>query len=337
MTQDKKVASLWAHDQFMPNEQLTITTGARVSLYEEEENLHISPKISLLWEPHKILSFKGTASIVHQFLHRSAMDDLYLEGSRYFWLLSSKNEAPVSHAKKCTGGMSFKPAGFLIDFETYFNHQEGITLYKESYSPSAADYSVGEGWSRGFDLMIQKNLKMYTGWVSYSRSRSVQQFGSEVNHGKPFTSPYDHPNEVKIVNMIDINKFTATVTWVYASGASFETPVGVYQPDFFDWTTTTFGLGGWKNSERMPDYHRLDFSTSYRFTPGKRTSFTVSGSVFNCYNRKNIRGYGFEHTLDMGGKEVNEDQIYRTESYYLGVIPSLSVNVAFKQPRRGLR
>ncbi len=337
LSQNKMLTTVWAQETFVPAEKLTVVGGIRGNLYEGSGKMHISPRLSVVWDPHKLVSFRANETLIHQFLHRSPMYDLYLEGDRYYWILADKGDAPVSRSEKSTVGCSFKPAGFLIDFEGYYNRQHGLSIYRESFTPSAADFSVGEGWTRGIDMLVQKNLKWYTGWVSYSLSRSIQQFGHEVNHGKPFVSPCDHPQEIKIVNMFDIKKFNATITWVYASGASFETPVGTYQPDYFSYTTTTFGLGGWKNSERMPEYHRLDVSTSYKFTPGKHLAFTLNGSVFNCYNRKNIRGYGFEHTMEMNGKNVNELQIYRTESYYLGIVPSLSLSAELKQPLRGSR
>jgi len=335
LSKEKQLVTLWAQEQFSPIEKLTLVAGIRANIYEGMDKLYPSPRISAVYEPHRLVALRANGSILHQFLHRSPMYDLYLEGSRFFCMLSDKDESPVSKVKKANAGISFKPAGFLIDCEGYYSHQSGLAVYRESFTPSSSDFALGQGWTRGIDCMIQKDLSWYTGWVSYTFSKSVQQFSEQINHGKPFVSPYDHPHEIKIVNMIDLKKFNFTATWVYATGASFETPVGTYLPDYFDWTTTTFGIGGWKNSERMPEYHRLDLSASYRFTPGTQWNITLNGSVFNCYNRKNIRGYGFEHALDMGGKEVDPYRIYPTESYYLGIVPSLSIAAELKHPRRG--
>jgi ferric enterobactin receptor len=75
-----------------------------------------------------------------------------------------------------------------------------------------------------------------------------------------------------------------------------------------------------KNSLRLPDYHRLDVAVSYNWS-GEKTECTLSLSVFNVYNRKNVWYKKFE---------INEDEVTVTNVNYLGITPNLSFSIRLK-------
>ncbi len=329
--QSEEIAALWLHDNITVGDKLTLVGSGRFEYYTGTSEYKFSPRLSAVWDMHRLISLRANWGIYHQFLSRIKMYDLFLEGDRYFWVLADQNKSPISSADKVSAGISFKPGGFLIDFEAYYNRQKNISSFKESFTASAESFTTGKNWIRGFDAMIQKEIGIYTGWLSYSLSRSIQEFGKEINHGEAFYSPNDHTHEIKIVNMINTGGLSLSAAWIYATGATFDTPLGTYQPDHFDATTSKFGIRGWKNSERLPDYHRLDISASYEFTPGDHFAFTIGGAVFNLYNKKNIRSYEFEHVLSSNGKKTHDFLIYRSESYYMGIVPSLFITIDFKQ------
>lgn len=331
--QKEQLFSAWLQDKVTIGEKLTIVGGLRYSHYSGTETNSYSPRVSAVWNPHRLLSLRANWGLYYQHLTRAKMEDLYLEGDRYFWSLAGENSGTVSSANKTSAGISFKPGGFLIDVEGYYNKQDSLSMYKRSGTVSAKSFAVGESWARGFDVMVQKEIGIFTGWASYSLSNSIYQFGEEINSGEAFYSPYDHTHEVKLISMLNIQNFNCAATWIYATGSGYEIPVGTFRPGgIFSLNTAEFSLNGWHNSERLPEYHRLDVSASYKFTPGTKFGITIGGSVFNLYNRKNIRDYGFVHKLDSGGKDVIPQYIYRTESYYLGRVPSVFITIDFKQP-----
>ncbi len=330
--QREDLTSFWVQDQISVGDKFTAVLGARGALYTGDNSFNVSPRVSMVWDVNRLLSLRGNWGLYAQYLSRAQMLDLYLEGDRYFWVLAGDDASKVAQANKSSLGISFKPAGFLIDIEGYYNVQENISIYKPSYIPSSSTFATGNNYARGFDAMIKKSVGAYSGWVSYSLSQSVYDFGKEINDGRPFYSPHDRTHEVKLVNMLNFKQLNVAATWIFATGAPFETPVGTYQPEQYSTTEVLFGVGGWMNSERLPNYHRLDLSASYLFHVGEKLDITVGSSIFNLYNRKNIRDYGFEHTLNGDGVNAEEQIIYRTESYYLGVVPSAFLSIDFKQP-----
>jgi hypothetical protein len=80
-------------------------------------------------------------------------------------------------------------------------------------------------------------------------------------------------------------------TWIFSSGRPYTAPGGIETVTLpFD-TTRTFErvVAGPKNGERLPAYHRLDFSLTREIIPlgdGGKGIFAIS--VFNIYNHKNV-------------------------------------------------
>ena len=57
------------------------------------------------------------------------------------------------------------------------------------------------------------------------------------------------------------------------------------------------------NSERLPNYHRLDFRVS-RYWQARWGSLTVFADIQNLYNRENVAG--FENNDDEARKEMEK-------------------------------
>lgn len=82
------------------------------------------------------------------------------------------------------------------------------------------------------------------------------------------------------------------------------------------------------NGDRLPDYHRLDISTTYKFnmSNNERWKGKLGLSVLNVYNQKNILSRTYEKrqsTTDNGEviREINKNS--------LGITPNLVFRVEF--------
>lgn len=329
------VGSAWIQDNINLGDKFFGALAARVSYYQGTGKAYFSPRISLAYDPVPVLRLKAGGGRYYQFITRAEMEDNYLEGERYFWILAGDKSAPVSSSDQISAGFSLTPWGFVFDVEAYFKRQNDIALYKRSPSPEQSSFLVGDGTSRGIDFMLQKSVGIYSGWIAYTLSEAVVQYTKEINGGDPFYSPYDRPHEVKFVNTVEKGGFNASATWVYATGTPHSVPLGhdsleVFNRYYFDVKRSVWSA---KNSHRLPDYHRLDISMSYKFTPSDWFDFTLGGSVFNLYNRKNIRGYDYKYVVSDNGYVGEDDKIVRLESRYMGITPSLFVAFDFKKWR----
>ena len=210
--------------------------------------------------------------------------------------------------------------------------------YDEITNPNAPKYlNEASGEAYGLEFLLNKNLtnKLY-GWfsVSYSKTkRTNEQTGEDFNYS------YDRP---WVINLVTSYKSSDKVTygwkWKYQSGSLF-TPVESAQPLYLCSDGTVVDQDGTnlinnpalcptdpanayiyqptykgQNSERLPDYHRLDFRIDYAAAPQRDYYF----EIINVYNRLNVSGYSY-----------NKDYSEREEITSLPTIFSVGVKMTF--------
>ena len=77
--------------------------------------------------------------------------------------------------------------------------------------------------------------------------------------------------------------------FVYSTGNAVTFPAGKYRS-----ITNVFLLSG-RNSDRMPDYHRLDLAATLEAKAGKKLQSSWSMGFYNVYGRKK----GIHHSFRM--------------------------------------
>src|ERR1700738_5298003 len=100
-----------------------------------------------------------------------------------------------------------------------------------------------------------------TGWISYTLSKTTQQFDS-LNYGNPFPFAYDKRHNLSIAATYDLDKrWTFAANFVFTNGGAFTIPAGrvpvfvdgsLYDGNYYDFTN--------RNNYRYRPYHRLDVS-----------------------------------------------------------------------------
>ena len=86
-----------------------------------------------------------------------------------------------------------------------------------------------------------------------------------------------------------------------------------------DGSTNQYIHVGEKNGLRLPAYHRLDVSATYKLKIGN-TESNIGLSLFNLYGRQNVWYNDFE---------ITDDELYMTEVNMLGFTPNLFFNIKF--------
>jgi CarboxypepD_reg-like domain/TonB-dependent Receptor Plug Domain len=254
------------------------------------------------------------------------------------WLPSSTNIKPQT-ANQVTLGyfQSLPKLGASFTAEMFYKkmyHQIG-------YDDHAAillnplmerELRVGVGTSHGLELQMKKDEGRLRGWLGYSYSRARQQF-AEINGGKPFNSFYDRPHQVNLILAYDVNpRWKVGINWNYSAGAPFTAPIG-----FYSFNDQEIPLYGPKNSDRLPDFHRMDVSATWLINshPEKKFQHSLTLSVYNLYARKNILFINYNKSevstgsFSIPSNLLDNDRV--TSQYYLfGVVPSLSYNFKWR-------
>lgn len=199
-----------------------------------------------------------------------------------------------------------------IDFsmEGYYKRMSNLLEYREGTSMFGSSEGweqkvcMGDGWSYGLELLAQKNVGQWTGWVGYTWSKSERVFdrkGQVLNDGKVFPAKYDRRHDLSIVISYKPSKtFDCSLTWVYSTGNTSTLlmqqvvdPEGGSSVDLDEngdpvITDEPINVGYMesRNNYRLPAYHRLDLGVNFH-KKKKHGMRTWNISIYNAYNRQN--------------------------------------------------
>ena len=179
---------------------------------------------------------------------------------------------------------------------------------------------VGKGHGYGLELMIRKNRGKFTGWVSYTFSRTFNKIPG-INNGNPYPAHYDRPHDFGIIVNYNVTRtISLGLNWVYLTGQPVTFPVGR-----FEYGNNIVPVYSERNSYRLPDYHRLDLSFTWteKTKPHKKWHSEINVSIYNAYNRKNPWVINFLN-------DPNQPNVTYAEMIYLfGIVPSVTYNFSF--------
>ena len=136
---------------------------------------------------------------------------------------------------------------------------------------------------------------------------------------------YDRTHDLAIVaNFQAGKKWELGAVLVYGTGNAFTPVKSLYLID-----QDIVAAYGTRNSARMPDYNRIDFSATFDPKPDvvKQFKSTWTFSVYNAYNRKNpfFLYYSFDVDQIEGDANAGAFQIS-----LFPLIPSVTWNFRFK-------
>lgn len=307
------------------DKKITLLPGLRVSYFSNTGKPYFEPRFQASINATSQLKIKASTGLYYQFANRIIREDIQ-SGSRDIWILSNGDNIPVSSSIHFITGASYETRDVLIDAEVYYKRLSGLTEYTLRFSHRFGeniDYSSlfyeGTGYTRGFDLLLQKKFGKFSGWIGYTLSETRYKF--PVYGEGYFAASQDVTNEFKVVAIYKIKKWTLSGTWVYSTGMPYTQPIGGYVLTMPDSTTKSIIIPGSKNAARLPDYHRLDLSAKYDFTMGETGKGSIGFSLFNVYNRKNV--WYKEFTVDETG-------LTETNVNLLGITPNVSVTLQIR-------
>jgi hypothetical protein len=315
----------YLQDKIFLKDKLTFLYGLRATRYNLTGKFYFEPRISVNYQMNEHWRFKASWGKYFQFTNQVVRENV-LEGNRDFWMLADDKTVRVQSAFHYIAGASYENPSFLVDMELFYKPMKGLSEYilRENIgirgSSSIPDYFfTGKGNARGIEVLLQKKYGHYTGWISYTYSRVIHRF-EDLNNGDPYPAINDQPHELDIVNTYQIRNFVFGATFIYNTGKTYTAPVGFYQLTMLDGSVGDYTHVSAKNAFRLPAYHRLDVSATYRFSIGKKTLGSVGLSLFNVYGRSNVWYREFD---------IEDNEIVIMDVNTLGFTPNLFISIKF--------
>ena len=291
----------------------------------DDPYINFEPRISMKYTLSQASSVKASYNRMVQNLH--LISNTSSPTPLDVWLPTSKYIKPLFADQIALGYFrNFKNNAFETSAEVYYKDMKNVLDYKDGAElflneDLETELLHGDGYSYGLELLAKKQEGKITGWVSYTLSRTMRKIPG-INNGKAYPSAYDRTHDVSVVVNYELNpRFTLSSNWVFATGNPATYPVAKYEVQ----GNTLFYYAD-RNSNRIPDYHRLDFSLTYnpKKNENRKVKRTFNFSLYNVYARRNAYSVTFKQ---------NEDNPNITEATRLSiigsVIPSITYNFSF--------
>ena len=267
-----------------------LEAGLRHTTFNYSTKSYWEPRLSAQWQVRPHFRLKASAGTFHQFMRRVYVaNNLGLNNE--VWITTDENfQLPVLRSRQVSAGFSFDKKGWLLDVELYGKTIEPLTGANLRFNGvSQARWNFrGTQTAGGLEIMLRKRWGPYTQWLSYTGSQTDVQFDS-LNNGQAFPADIDQRRAVGWAHHLAVKRWLFSITWTYHSGRPYTPPTGVA----LDSTQTAVVAYGPRNSARLPDYSRLDFSAQYQFGGKKRFQGTVGLSAFNLFNHANLQSREF--------------------------------------------
>ncbi len=319
-------------DDFDATEKFSINYGLRIPVFTASAKTYafVEPRITTKYSLNKTTSVKASFTIMNQFLHSVPNSTASLPTDI---LLSSNSLIKPQNSKQIAIGLfkNFKDNGIETSVEAYYKTMDNQVLFKEGTQIVASSnldstLAFGNGKSYGIELFVKKNFGRFTGWASYTWSKTTQQF-AELNRGIEFPASFDRRHNFSLVGTYELGKhWTVSADFVFYTGRALTLPAGrisvpvngsLYDGNYYDFTS--------RNNVRLRNYHRLDVSFSNKKVVklwGKKYEREWVLGAYNIYSRLNP--YFVYLTTNPDTKQPEARQVS-----LLPIIPSVSFNFKF--------
>jgi hypothetical protein len=302
-------------------------------------NYSVEPRLGILVKTAPNSSVKASYAYNTQFMqlanNSSAGSPLDV------WFSSGPNIEPQrSHLFSVGYFHNLRNNMFVFSAELYYKDMRHVVDFKDgadllANSQMDGEIRAGRGYSYGLELSASKVRGRFTGFANYTVSRSMRRIPG-INDGRKYPAPFDKPHVFNMALSYKISpSWEVALSWIYATGNPTTWP----EQKFFSIIYDDFGqpvrdkngkplheeytIYSERNAYRLPDYHRLDVSVTWRppHKSGRRWRGDWNLSIYNLYNKKNPWMIQFE--------EYDNGLNYGEMTYLFGIVPSITYNFKF--------
>ena len=289
--------------------------------------VNLQPRLSLKLQMNTNSAIKASYSRTVQYLH--LMTNTISTSPLDMWAPSSYNIEPEKADQVSAGYFSNLFDGkYEASAEVYYrklynqlDFVDGAETLLNKDLPG--DILVGNGRAYGSEFYFKKKEGRFNGWISYTLSKTERKING-INNNAYYPAKYDKTHSLAAVAIYEIKpRISVSATYSFSTGTPATLPSSKYE---FAGYSVQYNAGNYRNNYRIPAYHRLDLSATFKnkTKPGKKISGEWVVSAFNALNRRNA----FSMYL-----RQNEDNALNLEAVRFSmigmIIPSVTYNFKF--------
>ncbi len=302
--------------------------------YKKSETIksfgNFEPRASLAYQLNDVSSIKMGYSRAAQYIH--LLSNTTSVTPLDVWTPSGKYIKPQLSDQYALGYFrNFKDKMYSLEAEVYYKTTDNRIDYidgSDLIGNNTIETEILNGESRayGLEFLARKNEGKLTGWVSYTLSKSEQRSlggnagGPGINNGDWYNTAYDRTHDISVTG-----SYKLTDKWSFGANLVFQTGRPVTYPNGqYEYEGLSIASFSDRNSDRLPSYHRLDISATYRPNrkPNRRWKGEWIFGIYNVYNQKNAASISFGQNVETGANEATRTAIF-------GIVPSVIYNFKF--------
>ncbi|HEX2533008.1 MAG TPA: TonB-dependent receptor [Chitinophagaceae bacterium] len=307
------------YEQGMLTDSVVLRKGALGKTY-----LNAEPRITANYRLNESSSVKAGYSRNTQNLHLLGNSNSGNPTDQ--WIGSSYTVQPeIADLWSIGYSRNFAGNNYEVNMEGYYKRmlnqidfRNGADIAFDPGKDIESDLLFGKGRAYGLELMAKKKSGKLTGWISYTLSKTERKIEG-INNNEWYNARLDRTHDISVVGTYQLNlKWVLSGVFVYSTGNAVTFPTGKYELDGI----TTFQYSN-RNADRMPAYHRLDWSATYEPNRKRRFHGSWTFGVYNTYGRENAYSIAFEdHPDKPGTTRAIQTSLFRW-------VPSITYNFKF--------
>ena len=299
-----------------------IRAGARLNYFERLGSFLVEPRININQKLSNTISINLQGEFKNQTITQFVdLNDDFLGVENRRWIVSDGNTIPIIKSKQVSLGVNYKNKGWFIELSPFYKEVNGIITESQGFtSQNQYDGFVGSSTAKGLEFLANKRINASNVWFSYTYGNQNYLF-EEISIDK-FPSNFDITHTLNLATSISLME-----NWKLGSGIQFRTgrPYTIPiegQETYQDGNFRRVNYGD-LNIERLPNYMRLDASTSYEFKLGNTQEILISLGILNVLNKNNTLLRYYEVSSE------NSDEAIQIEKLSLALTPNFSVRYKF--------
>ncbi len=308
----------------------SITQASRGESIESYNNLE--PRLALAYQLSSSSSLKASFNRMAQYIH--LVSNTAAATPLDVWTPSTNNIDPQIGMQYVLGFFKnlsdntyeLSIEGYYKDLENQLDYVNGADLL---INPALeGELLQGKGRAYGVELMAKKKKGKFSGWTSYTISRS-ERLVENVNQDEWFPTRFDQTHNLSVVANYDLNKkWSFSANFALISGTPTTLPTDRIE---FQGYIIPHNSNYRRNNYRIPTYHRLDISATMQ---GKRKANRKNQdywvfSIYNVYNNKNPFSVFFQQQeiRPLNGEPIDTQAV--KFSIIGSIVPSIAYNFKF--------
>lgn len=283
---------------------------------------NFEPRVSVNYRLSEKSSIKASYNYMAQYLH--LLSNSTSGQPTDTWIPSSSNVKPLTVAQYSAGYFrNFQDNKYEFSIEMYYKDMDNLTDFQDGtdilLNENIEAYILsGKGRSYGTEFFLKKTQGRFTGWISYTLSKTENKI-DQINNNNWYSSKLDKTHDVSVVGSYELSKrLSLSATWIYYTGNAVTFPSGKYT---FDNRSLSYYTE--RNGYRMPDYHRLDLNLHLKGKKREKFETSWDFSLYNAYHRLNAYSISFQESETTPG--VTE----AVKMSLFGIVPSISWNFKY--------